>query len=182
MNKKATEVIGTTLTWIVAMTLIAFIMFLYVVSILIIFGDKTFTKLDLPISEVNFAETTGQLDNRDFSKTKNLGSFLSHNREIISSWIDEGEGDGEYWKVCELFNDIEAFDLNSGFIYFEVNNPNTLLVEDIEYRKTLRIEELGGKISCKPSPQQFVLQSQLMSKIPFISDSGNLGEVTYYEK
>ncbi|MEM3074795.1 MAG: hypothetical protein QW727_02540 [Candidatus Pacearchaeota archaeon] len=170
MYKKA--VMGTLATWIFATIIILFIMALYLIGIVNIFTiGNVFSKEDIKIIRV---------DNNDFAKTKNLISLSEIIKEEIFNWAD-GEND-DYQKICDFFNN-NRFDFNDKFIYFEINNPETLLVPKIEDRRILLLEEdIVGKVFCRLSTKPFFIKSRVVSKVSFFSPKGNLVEVSYVKK
>lgn len=168
MNKKAQ--IGTTLTWVVAMVIIIFILILFILGILFIFGDKILTTLEIPSSKVEFNDN---LESLDFSNTKDLISFLDNHEKVIYGWA--GSDVENYQTVCDVFKE-GGFDLNGKTILFEVGDPAVSISEG--NKKTILIEDAGGVISCAPS-DSFFYNSQIISHIIFPSDKQNLIEVTY---
>ncbi|PIN94513.1 hypothetical protein COU53_03345 [Candidatus Pacearchaeota archaeon CG10_big_fil_rev_8_21_14_0_10_30_48] len=167
MNKKAQ--IGTTLTWVVAMTIIIFILILFILGILFTFGNKTLTDLKIPSSEIELKT----MKSLDFSNTKNLISFLDNHETLISRWADSDVEN--YQTVCDVFKE-GGFDLNGKTILFEVGDPAVSISEG--NKRTILIEDAGGVISCAPS-DSFFYNSQIISHIIFPSDKQNLIEVTY---
>lgn len=173
MNSRAQ--IGTTITWFAAIVLI--------IAIFIFYISASFW-LSKGTLESNTIGESNQIVSYDFSQTENLISFLELNGGIVSKWAD-ADDEWSYLEVCKLFTEgnFDKSNLDEGYIYFDVNNPNTLLIVDNGKYRNLVVEKLGEKVSCVPARREFGnYKFKIASNIIFISDEKNLVEVKYVRK
>lgn len=82
-RKNKRGVIGTTLTWIVAIFIIVFILGVFIVIVFILVLDNYFSIN--PSAEINENSHVFVFD-----QTVNLISFVKENKKFISDWADDG--------------------------------------------------------------------------------------------
>jgi len=177
MDKRAT--IGTTLTWVLAMFILMFAMFLYVIAVGAITSSdlgKTEHKANVKIVEENFYQAAS------------LISFAELNREEISVWADSegvitdvdlhsGDFDKDLAVIYSVLGD-SASDFNNklkiGFMCFEVGEK-TMIVDghgagDFSWRVGPLHEQCDN---FKPSSYE------IFSELYVASDDGKLVKLIY---
>ncbi len=182
-NVKRAE-IGETFTWIVAFTIIFFVILLFFGAVVSI---KTFNPLK-PKPEISIGDVEKSYIDHDLSLT--LLKFLKENNKIVSDWADDdfvlehnkwvfGERDQKMETLCTKIKEVNSKLISRNYRIYLFNK-----VDEIE--ETIILENNGKEIICRTKPQNAVIvdygqASRLKVFTGFLSENKKIVYVAYVE-
>ena len=166
LKDKKGEVLGTTLTWVFALVIIAFILLVYIFSVYLVsirVGSRDI--------KIEFDDSS-----RNLQEMNKFFSFLEENEDLIYGWHKGEISSREAWLKLRQEGMIKEPGINPDYsFYIRTKSKCTLFV----YRTYH--DNCGSNIEDKYY-REFLPGKKSYFSLFFIGDDGNLIEVEYYER